>query len=167
MTPEAGTSLVFRSEVREKDIAVIEEIVASTGFFTHAEITLAVELVEERLQKGAASGYFFLFAEDQTGRVLGYACYGPAPATQSTFELHWIAVHRDAQRYGLGQELLVRTEAAIAAAGGVDVYVDTSSRALYRPTQTFYARSGYRLVAEFPDYYAPGDGRLVYVKRLR
>ncbi len=167
MAPESGTNLVFRNEIREKDVAAIEEIVASTGFFSHAEIRLAVELVEERLQKGASSGYFFLFSEDQMGRVLGYACYGPAPATQSTFELHWIAVHRDAQRYGLGQELLARTEAAIAAAGGVDVYVDTSSRALYQPTQTFYARSGYRLVAEFPDYYAPGDGRLVYVKRLR
>lgn len=167
MAPESGTSLVFRSEVREKDIAAVEEIVASTGFFSHAEIRLAVELVEERLQKGASSGYFFLFAEDQMGHVLGYSCYGPAPATQSTFELHWIAVHRDAQRYGLGQELLARTEAAIAAEGGVDVYVDTSSRALYRPTQTFYARAGYRLIAELPDYYAPGDGRLVYVKRLR
>ncbi len=167
MAPESGTNLVFRSEIREKDVAAIEEIVASTGFFSHAEIRLAVELVEERLQKGASSGYFFLFAEDQMGRVQGYACYGPAPATQSTFELHWIAVHRDAQRYGLGQELLARTEASIAAAGGVDVYVDTSSRALYRPTQTFYSRAGYRQVAEFPDYYAPGDGRLVYVKRLR
>lgn len=149
------------------DVAAIEEIVASTGFFSHAEIRLAGELVEEHLRKGAGSGYFFLFAEDQMGRVMGYVCYGPAPATQSTFEIHWIAVHRDAQRYGLGQELLARTEAAIAAEGGVNVYVDTSSRELYRPTRTFYAHAGYRLIAEFPDYYAPDDGRLVYVKRLK
>ncbi len=156
----------FRSDVRKGDVAAVAEIIASTGFFTPAEIAVAVELAEERLQKGEASGYFFLFAEDETGRVLGYACYGPVPATQTTFDLHWIVVRQDAQRRALGRDLLVRTEAAIAAAGGIDVYVETSSRTHYRPTQSFYMQAGYRLVAEFPDFYAPGDGKLVYVKRL-
>lgn len=161
------TARVFRSQVRKSDVAAIAEIVASTGFFTPAEVVVAVELVEERLQKGAGSGYFFLFAEDTMGRVLGYTCYGPVPATQSTYDLYWIAVHRESQRSGLGRELLARAEAKIAAAGGMDVYIETSSRTLYRPTQGFYMRAGYRLVAEFSDFYAPGDGKLVYVKRLQ
>jgi D-alanine-D-alanine ligase len=156
----------FRDEVRESDVPTIEEIVASTGFFTPAEIAVAVELAEERLMKGAASGYFFIFAEDDARRVLGYACYGPVPATAATYDLYWIAVHRDHQRGGFGRQLLERAEAAVAAAGGLDVYIETSSRALYRPTQSFYARAGYRLAAEFPDFYARGDGKLVFVKRL-
>ncbi|HXV24048.1 MAG TPA: GNAT family N-acetyltransferase [Alphaproteobacteria bacterium] len=142
------------------------EIIGSTGFFTPPEVAIAIELAQERLQKGSASGYFFLFAEDGDGRALGYACYGPVPATQTSYELYWIAVHREHQRGGLGRELLDRVEGAMAAAGGVDVYVETSSRALYRSTQSFYARAGYRLVADFPDFYAPGDGKLVFVKRL-
>ena len=157
----------YRSELRESDVTAIAEIVSSTGFFTPAEIAVAIELAEERLAKGAASGYWFLFAEDAAGRVLGYACYGPVPATASTYDLYWIAVHREAQRAGLGRQLLTRAEAAIAAAGGVDIYVETSSRALYRPTQSFYAEAGYRLAAEFSDFYAPGDGKLFFVKRLR
>jgi ribosomal protein S18 acetylase RimI-like enzyme len=156
----------FRSEVRRTDVSAIEEIVSSTGFFNPAEIAVAVELAEERLSKGVASGYFFLFAEDETGHVLGYACYGPVPATETTFDLYWIAVLADRQRGGLGRQLLTRTEAAITAAGGLDVYIETSSRALYRPTQSFYAKAGYRLAAEFPDFYAAGDGKLVFVKRL-
>jgi ribosomal protein S18 acetylase RimI-like enzyme len=159
--------IVFRSEVRQSDVSAIEEIVSSTGFFNPAEIAVAVELAEERLSKGAASGYFFIFAEEAGGRVLGYACYGPVPATESTYDLYWIAVHRDHQHGGLGRQLLARTEAAIAASGGRDVYVETSSRALYLPTQSFYAKAGYRLAAEFPDFYAVGDGKLVFVKRLR
>jgi ribosomal protein S18 acetylase RimI-like enzyme len=157
----------FRDEVRNSDVSAIQEIVSSTGFFTAAEIAVAVELAEERLSKGAASGYFFLFAEDTHGRVLGYACYGPVPATEATFDLYWIAVHSDHRRGGLGRQLLTRTEDAIASAGGRDVYVETSSRTLYRPTQSFYAKAGYRLAAEFPDFYAAGDGKLVFVKRLR
>ena len=122
-------SLRFRSKVRESDVSAIRRIVASTGFFAPAEIAVAVELAEECLQKGVARGYFFLFAEDHAGRILGYACYGPVPATQTTYDLYWIAVDREHQRDGLGRELLARVEAAIAATGGVDVYVDTSSRA--------------------------------------
>ena len=156
----------FRDDIRESDVFAIQAIVSSTGFFNPAEIAVAVELAEERLSKGAASGYFFLFAEDETGRVLGYACYGPVPATETTFDLYWIAVHADRQRDGLGRQLLTRTEAAITAAGGLDVYIETSSRALYQPTQSFYAKAGYRLAAEFPDFYAAGDGKLVFVKRL-
>jgi D-alanine-D-alanine ligase len=156
----------FRDVVRATDVSAIEEIVSSTGFFTPAEIAVAVELAEERLSKGAASGYFFIFAEDETARVLGYACYGPVPATETTFDLYWIAVHAGHQRGGLGRQLLTRAEAAVAAAGGLDVYIETSSRALYRPTQSFYGKAGYRLAAAFPDFYAPGDGKLVFVKRL-
>jgi D-alanine-D-alanine ligase len=167
MTSATARKFLFRDQVRKSDIAAVEEIVASTQFFTPAEIAVAVELVEERLRRGEASGYLFLFAEDTSGQVVGYTCYGPVPATQSTYDLYWIAVHPESQRSGIGQELLARTEAAVVASGGIDFYIETSSRALYQPTQGFYARAGYRLAAEFPDFYAPGDGKLVYVKRLR
>ena len=163
----AARDFLFRDQVHKSDLEAVEQIVTSAEFFTPAEIDVAVELVEERLQKGEASGYLFLFAEDTAGQVAGYACYGRVPATESTYDLYWIAVRREKQRSGLGRELLCRTEAAVAALGGIDLYIETSSRALYRRTQNFYARAGYRLAAKFPDFYASGDGKLVYVKRLR
>jgi ribosomal protein S18 acetylase RimI-like enzyme len=165
MPPAEPADLLWRDDVREGDIAAVEAVVASTGFFTSAEIAVATELVEERLQKGPASGYDFLFAE-AAGEILAYACYGLVPATQATYDLYWIAVRRDRQGGGLGREVLKRTEAAIRRAGGRDVYIETSARQLYGPTQAFYTGAGYRLAAEFPDFYAPGDGKLVYVKRL-
>jgi ribosomal protein S18 acetylase RimI-like enzyme len=157
----------FRDEVRRSDIDAVAQMVAATGFFTPGEMAIAIELVEERLQKGEASGYLFLFAEQTSGLVVGYTCYGPVPATQSTYDLYWIAVRPECQRSGLGRELLARTEGAVVGLGGADLYIETSSRALYGPTQSFYSRAGYRLAAEFPDFYAAGDGKLVYVKRLR
>ena len=165
MPPAAPAEVTWREEVREGDIAAVEAIVASTGFFTLAEIAVAIELVAERLEKGLASGYEFLFAE-AAGEILGYTCYGLVPATQATYDLYWIAVRRDRQGGGLGRALLARTEEAIRQAGGRDVYIETSSRQLYGPTQAFYTGAGYRLAAEFPDFYAPGDGKRVYVKRL-
>jgi D-alanine-D-alanine ligase len=163
----APADVRFRSDLRPGDVEAIRETVLGTGFFTPAEIAVAVELAEERLAKGAASGYHFVFAEDEVGHVVGYACYGPVPATEATYDLYWIAVAPSCQRSGLGRKLLELSEQAIATAGGCDVYIETSSRALYRPTQGFYGKAGYRLAAEFPDFYAPSDGKLVFVKRLR
>src|SRR5690606_23231338 len=52
-------SAVFRTEVNPGDRRRVREIVESTGFFTPAEVDVAVELVDERLSKADASGYFF------------------------------------------------------------------------------------------------------------
>ena len=54
---------LIRETVKTEDPANIREIVSSTNFFNDEEVGIAVELVEERLDKGEASGYHFLFAE--------------------------------------------------------------------------------------------------------
>ncbi len=48
------------------------------GLLLQEEASIAEELVYERMAKGEASGYFFLFAEE-AGRLLGYTCFGPIP----------------------------------------------------------------------------------------
>ena len=68
-------------------------------------VDVAIELVDERLSKGTASGYYFLFAERE-GLTIGYACYGPIACTQHSYDLFWIAVDVRHQRSGLGRHLL-------------------------------------------------------------
>lgn len=153
----------YRYQAETGDLAAIRQIVDSTGFFNPAEVDIAVELVEERLAKGPASGYHFVFAE-QAARVAGYACYGPIAGTQQSYDLFWIAVHRDFQNRGLGRDLLGKTEACIAQAGGGRVYVETSSREQYVPTRRFYERQGYCREAELVDFYAHGDHKVIYVR---
>jgi D-alanine-D-alanine ligase len=143
----------------------VREIVESTGFFSPAETAVAVELVEERLQRGLESGYLFLFAE-RGDAMLGYSCYGPIAGTRSSFDLYWIAVHHDFRTQGLGSWLLRETETLIRDQGGTRIYVETSSREQYVPTRRFYERHGYFREALLKDFYAPGDGKVVYVKVL-
>jgi D-alanine-D-alanine ligase len=165
----------FRTEPRESDAAAIRDIVASTGFFHDFEIDVAVELVDERLKEGLASEYYFVFAEDASGRVIGYACFGPVAYTQGSFDLYWIAVHDSCRGHGLGQRIMAEAEGQIAAGvptksgesvRGRRVYIETSSKVQYRPTREFYLRCGYREEARLADFYAPGDDKLVYVKAL-
>jgi len=166
MTTDQGFTL--RHELRAGDEEVVRSIVASTGFFSPAEIDIAVELVQERRSKGDASGYHFVFldAVGEHGAVtLGYSCYGKIDGTASSYDLYWIAVAQAQRNRGLGKVLLQETEARIAAAGaGARIYVDTSSRASYAPTRAFYARSGYVQAALLADFYAPGDGKVIFCK---
>jgi acetoin utilization deacetylase AcuC-like enzyme/GNAT superfamily N-acetyltransferase len=141
----------LRGEVRQQDVQRIGRLVEITGFFSPAEIAMAVELVNERLVKGADSGYHFILAE-QYGRLAGYTCYGPIPATTSSYDLYWIAVHPDLRRRRLGRMLLRETEALIRKAGGTRIYVDTSMRVQYASTRAFYESCGYRLESVLDDF---------------
>ncbi|HQP29743.1 MAG TPA: GNAT family N-acetyltransferase [Deltaproteobacteria bacterium] len=155
----------FRYQVLPSDCEDVRRIVDSTGFFYPDEVDMAVELVQAHLEQGPDSGYHFVFAQD-AGGVHGYTCYGPVACTRGSFDLYWIAVDKNRQQQGLGRELLEHTEICIQASGGMRVYIETSARELYRPTQRFYERCGYEAEARLKDFYAPGDSKIIYVKHF-
>ena len=155
--------IVYREEPLPSDLRRVGEIVASSDFFSKEELEIALELVQERLQKGVSSGYHFLFAE-RDGRVIGYACFGPIPGTRESYDLYWIAVENELRGSGLGKALLEKTEKKIGELGGRRIYVETSSREQYRPTQAFYSKCGYVKEALLKDFYSPGDDKSIYVK---
>jgi hypothetical protein len=44
--------------------------------------------------------------------------------------------------------------------------VETAGRPDYAATRGFYEARGYRATATIPDFYAPGDDQVVFVKPL-
>ncbi|MGK5094426.1 GNAT family N-acetyltransferase [Deltaproteobacteria bacterium TL4] len=155
--------LTYREKAQPSDCAAIQKIVASSGFFCEDEVKIAVELVEERLAKGERSGYFFIFAEHY-GEVIGYTCFGPIDGTLFSFDFYWLAVLEEWRGRGIGMELIQRTEQSIARSGGTRIYIETSSRDQYTPTRKLYLKTGYIEEAVIQDFYAPGDGKVIYTK---
>jgi D-alanine-D-alanine ligase len=158
-------SAALRSTVTPSDLAAVRQIVESTDLFRPGEIEVAVELVQARLDKGPASGYEFVFAEQQ-GRVVAYACFGRNLLTIASWDLFWIAVEKSHQGQGLGRLLLDYVQNHVATAGGGRVYIETSHRADYQATRGFYERCDYRLEAVLEDFYAPGDSKAIYVGQV-
>jgi ribosomal protein S18 acetylase RimI-like enzyme len=158
--------VTYRDNVTPADCEDVRQIVSSSGFFSEAEVTIAVELVQERLTKGLSSGYEFIFSE-QRGAMVGYTCFGPIAGTMASYHVYWIAVHQKMRRYGLGKALLGKAEEHIAAQGGQRIYIETASREQYEPTRTFYLRCGYRQEALLEDFYASGDGKMIYAKVIQ
>lgn len=157
------TSLSIRTEAEPRDRGRVREITLATEMFHPPEVDVAVELVDDRLARGAQSDYLFLFA-DVARETLGYACYGWNSMTLTSWELYWIAVDPRAQGRGVGRQLLDVVEQDIARRGGTRLYVETSGRPAYAPTRAFYLARDYAVAAELPHFYAPDDGKVIFVK---
>jgi GNAT superfamily N-acetyltransferase len=155
----------IRHGLEPSDREPVEALIRATGFFNPEEIEVALELVDDRLANGDASHYRFLVAE-LAGRVAGYACWGPIPGTVASADLYWIVVHPDFQGKKIGAALLQAAEEWMASAGRTRVYVETSTRPQYLPTRAFYTACGYELASELEDFYAPGDGKALFLKVL-
>jgi ribosomal protein S18 acetylase RimI-like enzyme len=158
-------NITYRQQIQPSDVDAIYRIVQSSGFFSPAEIDLALELAKEKLVDDASS-YQFLFGEEKD-LVCGYTCFGLIPATAASFDLYWIAVDEHMRHRGLGRELMIKTEQMIFSLGGKHIYAETSSRNQYRPTQNFYERCGYFREAILKDFYTAGDSKIIYSKEIK
>ena len=164
----------YRSRVRD--------ILVATKVFREDEINVAIELFDEVFgtplavertssavfnDAPASTDYFFLGAFTPEEELAGFACYGPTPGTDRTYDLYWIAVHPAAQGTGSGTILLNEVERRLKGLDARLVVAETSSRSDYKNTRGFYLRRGFVEAARARDFYAPSDDRITFTKRLQ
>lgn len=133
--------------------------------FRPDEVAVALELIDDAINRPESSGYHAIVAEDGGG-LSGYVCFGPTPMTQGTWDLYWIAVDPEAQGRGTGKLLVAALEGLLRERSARIVRIETSSQDAYDGTLAFYERTGFILAGRIPDFYAPGDDILFYYKRL-
>jgi len=133
--------------------------------FKPSEVVVAEEVLDDYLRDPVRSGYNVFVAEIGSS-VVGYICYGPTPLTESTWDIYWLAVTPDQQSQGIGKSLLVIAEENIKESKGTIVVVETSSKTEYEASRHFYRAQGYEMLCSIADFYAPGDNKLIFLKRL-
>jgi GNAT superfamily N-acetyltransferase len=157
--------------VISKDISVDErksigDILRSTGFFYDFEIEIALALVDDTITYGSdICGYHWMKIYDET-ELVAFANYVKNSFSVHSWDLYWIAVHQNSRHKKLGSALLKAVEDDVRNMGGKILWLDTSGRPLYAPTEKFYVKNGYKLKASLPDFYAPGDPKQIYSKVL-
>jgi GNAT superfamily N-acetyltransferase len=142
----------------------IEEITRAVGLFREEEILVALEVFDEAIRVPDGRAYSVLGA-DVDGRLAGWICWGPTPCTLGTFDLYWIVADPEVHGSGIGTALLVEMERRLGGRARL-IVVETAGRLEYRPTRAFYEARGYHAVATVPDFYAPGDDQVVFVKNV-
>jgi ribosomal protein S18 acetylase RimI-like enzyme len=156
----------FRATPRVTDLGAVRRLVAETGVFSEVEVGWAVEVVEAALDRGPASGYHLLFADGPGDELDGFTCFGPIDGTKNRFDLYWIAVSRTTQGRGLGRRLLVESMAAARALSATHMFIDTSTRLDYAPAHALYEGLGFERMGTLVDFYADGDGKALFGRRL-
>lgn len=134
--------------------------------FEPPEIAVAEEVIDSYLDNPLGLGYHIQVAEVES-RVAGYICYGPVPLTEGTWDVYWIAVTAGKQGQGIGNALITSAQDEIKRVQGRLIIIETSSKPGYEKTRRFYLSQGYKIVGHIPDFYAPGDDKLVLHKQLR
>src|SRR5438874_2831510 len=117
--------------LRSDDRPFLLEILHDTPEFSRAEIACAIEVIDEAITQPEKGDYRCLVAVDDADRPLGYACFGPTPMTDSTWDLYWIAIGSGARRGGIGRALLALAESDVIAQGGRAVRREASARRGY------------------------------------
>jgi ribosomal protein S18 acetylase RimI-like enzyme len=140
----------------------IEEITRAVGVFRAEEMPVALEVFDAAV---AGSADYIAVGADIDGRLAGWICWGPTPCASGTYDLYWMAVDPALQGGGIGTALVREMEGRLAGYARL-IVVETAGRPDYRPTRAFYQARGYRRTAVIPDFYAPGDDLVVYLKTL-
>lgn len=146
------------------DLQPVLSLIRTTGLFTPDEIRVAEELIDVYLNDSKQREYFVAVIENDSGRIVGYMTYGPTPLTEGTWDLYWIAVSPQEQKKGYGQKLVLWLEAEVRRQLGRLILIETSSQPKYQPTRKFYEKLGYTEIARVPDFYRPGDDRVIFGK---
>jgi ribosomal protein S18 acetylase RimI-like enzyme len=159
----------MRPEVRpmtDKDKPALIQMLRNITEFKPAEIDVAEEVINSYLSDSIRSGYYIFVAEIGSS-LAGYICYGPTPLTEGTWDIYWLAVAPDKQSQGIGKALLNLANGDIKEKRGRLTLIETSSKPEYETTRLFYQAQGYKIACRIADFYAPGDDKLVFQKRLR
>jgi ribosomal protein S18 acetylase RimI-like enzyme len=144
----------------------VMQILHNTPEFKPAEVVVAEEVIDCYLGDPQRSGYDILLAE-LNSVIIGYICFGPTPLTEGTWDIYWIAVAPDKQGKGMGSVLMEAAEKSIREASGRLSIIETSSLPSYARTRRFHSSHDYETIARIPDFYAPGDDKLILQKRLQ
>jgi GNAT superfamily N-acetyltransferase len=149
----------------KRDKPALMALLRGLSEFKPAEVVVAEEVIDSYLADPAGSGYNTLVAKDGPA-IRGYICYGPTPLTEGTWDIYWLAVAAGEQGKGVGGALIAYAEDRIIEARGRLIIIETSSQEDYEKSRRFYSNRGYETIAHLPDFYAPGDDKLILQKRL-
>src|SRR5438105_6214878 len=147
------------------DTPALVALTAGTGFFKPHELVALREVLDDYHAANHALGHVARTWDDGSGPT-GFVYFAPTAMTDRTWELWWIVVGQPLQGRGTGGRMLAAVEADVRAAGGRLLLIETSSTATYEPTRRFYLKHAYVVAARIPDFYADGDDKVIFWKKL-
>ncbi|MDP1861746.1 MAG: GNAT family N-acetyltransferase [Gemmatimonadaceae bacterium] len=146
--------------------ALIALAVATKLILPNEVDPLQAMLHDLHIGRSGADHRVVVWADDPTGPPVGVVYFCPTAMTDRSWDLLWIAVAPHRQGQGIGGELVRFTEEQVRSRGGRLLLIETSSLPRFDETHAFYCKKGYAEVAPIPDFYADGENKVIYAKRI-
>lgn len=154
-------------KLQPRDRGVIKRLLEGIPQFIDEEKKCTVELMDISLgSEPDARDYEFLVAVDGEDTPCGFICFGDIPLTDGCYDLYWIVCDPLLQNRGVGTKLLNGLEEILKARRARKLFAETSSQEGYTAAHNFYKKRNFKQIAQIPDFYKPGDDKLIYVKTL-
>lgn len=150
------------------DTPALVSLSVSTGLFLPHEADALLRNVLDELHAGRlGEGHLaHVWVDGPAGPPAGWVYFSLNAMANQIWDLWWIGVAPLRQGQGIGDKLLQFVEGHARSAGGRVLIIETSSLPKLERTRNFYAKRGYVVCGQVPDFYADGDDKVIFAKRL-
>jgi GNAT superfamily N-acetyltransferase len=140
-------------------------LAGESGVFRDIELEIMKEALEEWERRSDSAST--LIELSSSGRISGFAYFGPVHNTEFTYELKWLVVDRLSRKQGIGEQLLSRVvEEILKQKHDAILRVETSTKKEQAIQESFFLGSGFSLIGHIPEFYGKGDDFLMYAKHV-
>lgn len=145
---------------RADDIPALGQILDQTELFPS-------EMLKEMLMPALDGSHPALWLTAHLdGSAIGFSYTEPEMLAEGAWNMPAIAIAPDHQGKGHGADLVRATEAQLRQNAQRLLIVETSGLAAYAATRRFYDTAGYDQEARIRDFWADGDDKVIFRKRL-
>ena len=146
---------------KPEDIPALKDVVDATGLFPSEMLP---EMMSDFLDDPASVDLWLTCESD--GKAVGFCYAVPEKLTEGTWNMLAIAVHTSKHGNGYGSAIVKSLEAELRARGCRVLIAATSGKDEFAQTREFYRKNGYAEEARIRDFWAAGDDKVVFWKRV-
>ncbi|MEM9992456.1 MAG: GNAT family N-acetyltransferase [Bacteroidota bacterium] len=145
----------------KQDVNALKKVLDSIELFP---ADLLEDMMADYLNNSASKDIWFTKVDKEMPISIGFCA--PEKLTQGTYNLYAIGVRKDKQGQGIGSEMMTFLEDKLVQVGARILIVETSGTEGFESTRAFYEKLNYTKEAIIRDFWAEGDDKVVYWKRL-
>jgi len=142
------------------DLPALKKVIDENALFPS---DLLDDMIAPYFGQQKATDFWITFEEQEPVAITYFA---PEQMTEGTYNLYLIAVHPDFQGKGIGEALMRHVENFLSARGHRILLVETSGLPEFERTRHFYDKLGYQREARIREFYAAGEDKIVFWKKL-
>jgi len=147
--------------IKQADIPALKQVLDNCELFPAEYLD---DMIADYLNNSESTDIWFTV--EQEGKPVSIAYCAPERMTEGSYNLYAIGVHNTLQGKGIGKAMMQYIEDLLKAQGNRVLIVDTSGLPEYELTREFYDKCNYKRVGVLPEFWGPGDDKVVFWKKL-